>query len=163
MAQGDEKGETKPGAYSRVERPPYMEDIHMETPRSSPPTRRKSLQTRGEDGRGPYDNEDDDDDEDWTGQQRGSHPTNNCNSRLSLEGSVSARGQVLEIRTHAPLEKIAKFEGRRYRSYESLECIKTFPYDMKGTRKLQNDWCDPFSLSLGKSAKSWYRQLSKKT
>ncbi|GMF55691.1 unnamed protein product [Phytophthora fragariaefolia] len=34
---------------------------------------------------------------------------------------------------------------------------------MKGTRMPQNAWCEPFSLSLGRAAKSWYRQLSKKT
>ncbi|GMG17874.1 unnamed protein product [Phytophthora fragariaefolia] len=34
---------------------------------------------------------------------------------------------------------------------------------MKGTRMPQNSWCEPFSLSLGRAAKSWYRQLPKKT
>ena len=53
------------------------------------------------------------------------------------------------IRTHAPLENISKFEGRRYRPDESLEWIKTFTYEMKGMCKPQNDWCEPFSLSLG--------------
>ncbi|GMF62253.1 unnamed protein product [Phytophthora fragariaefolia] len=33
---------------------------------------------------------------------------------------------------------------------------------MKGTRMPQNSWCEPFSLSLGRAAKSWYRQLPKK-
>ena len=61
------------------------------------------------------------------------------------------------------LEKIAKLEGRRYRSDEALEWIKTFTYEMKGACKTQNHWCEPFSLSLGKATKSWYRQLSKKT
>ncbi|KAE9278376.1 hypothetical protein PF008_g28632 [Phytophthora fragariae] len=27
----------------------------------------------------------------------------------------------------------------------------------------QNSWCEPFSLSLGRASKSWYRQLPKKT
>ena len=67
---------------------------------------------REEDGRGPYDDDNDDDDEDWTRQQRGSNLMSNCNRRLSFEGSVSERGQVLEIRTHASLDKVAQFEGR---------------------------------------------------
>ena len=63
-AQGGEQGVTEAEAYSRVENLPYMEDVYMETPRSTSPTRRKSSQTRGEDGRGPYDDDYDDDDED---------------------------------------------------------------------------------------------------
>ncbi|GMF27709.1 unnamed protein product [Phytophthora fragariaefolia] len=34
---------------------------------------------------------------------------------------------------------------------------------MKGIRMPQNTWCEPLSLSLGRAAKSWYRQLPKKT
>ncbi|GMF52074.1 unnamed protein product [Phytophthora fragariaefolia] len=34
---------------------------------------------------------------------------------------------------------------------------------MKGTRMPQDSWCEPFSLCLGRAAKSWYRQLPKKT
>ena len=59
------------------------------------------------------------------------------------------------MRTHAPLENIAKFEERRYRSDEAFEWIKTLTYEMKGTGKSQNDWCELFSLSLGKAAKRW--------
>ena len=62
----------------------------MEAPTSSPPTRRKNLMMKGEDGRGPYD-DDDDDDEDRTREQRGDTSTNNCNRRLSFDGSLSER------------------------------------------------------------------------
>ncbi|KAE8908001.1 hypothetical protein PF003_g7958 [Phytophthora fragariae] len=34
---------------------------------------------------------------------------------------------------------------------------------MNGTRMPNESWCEPFSLSLGKAAKSWFRQLPKKT
>ena len=88
----------------------------METPRSFLPTRGKSLPMRGKYKRKPYDDDDDDLDDDWTRQQLGSTSTSNCNRLLSFDRSLSERGQVLKIRTHAPLEKIAKFEGRRCRS-----------------------------------------------
>ena len=77
----------------------------METPRSSLSTRGEKSPIRAEDGRGLYDNEDDDD-ENWTRQQRGRTSTNSCNRRLSFDRSFRKRGQVLEIRTHAPLEKM---------------------------------------------------------
>jgi hypothetical protein len=34
---------------------------------------------------------------------------------------------------------------------------------MKGSRTPKDSWCEPFSLCLGRAAKSWHRQLSKKT
>uniref|UniRef100_H3GD67 Retrotransposon gag domain-containing protein n=1 Tax=Phytophthora ramorum TaxID=164328 RepID=H3GD67_PHYRM len=50
----------------------------------------------------------------------------------------------------------------RYRSDDALQWIKRF-YEMKWTCKRQDEWCEPFSLSLGKAPKGWYRQLPKKT
>ena len=79
----------------------------METHRSSPSTKMKNSLLRKEDVRGPNDDDDDkDDDEDWTRQQSGINLTNNCNRRLSFDGSVSERGRVLERRTQSPQEKI---------------------------------------------------------
>ena len=66
-APGGEQDEREPDVFSRVERSPYVEDVHMEAPRSSLPTRGKRSPVRGEYGRGPNDYEDDDDD-DWTRQ-----------------------------------------------------------------------------------------------
>ncbi|KAE9186041.1 hypothetical protein PF004_g23195 [Phytophthora fragariae] len=83
--------------------------------------------------------------------------------QLSLEDSDRNRSNVLEVRTHAPLDKIAVFEGKRNRSEDSLQWLKRFIYEMKGTRMPNDSWCEPFSLSLGKAAKSWFRQLPKKT
>ncbi|KAE8898931.1 hypothetical protein PF007_g20575 [Phytophthora fragariae] len=51
----------------------------------------------------------------------------------------------------------------RNRSEDSLQWLKRFIYEMKGTRMPNDSWCEPFSLSLGKAAKSWFRQLPKKT
>uniref|UniRef100_H3GF40 Eukaryotic/viral aspartic protease n=1 Tax=Phytophthora ramorum TaxID=164328 RepID=H3GF40_PHYRM len=61
--------------------------------------------------------------------------------QLSFDGAESDRGQVLEIRTHVPLEKIATFDGKRYRSDDALQWIKRFIYEMKGTCKPQDEWC----------------------
>ena len=69
----------------------------------------------------------------------------------------------MEIRTHAPFEKTTIFEGKRYRYDDELQWIKRFTYEMKGTCQPQDEWCKPFSLCLEKAAKSWYRQLPKKT
>ena len=86
-ARRGDQDETEPGTFPRVKRSPYGEDVYMETPSSSSPTRRTNSPIIEEDGRGPYD--DFGDDEDWTWQQRGSNSTNNFNRRLSFDGSVS--------------------------------------------------------------------------
>ncbi|GMF18421.1 unnamed protein product [Phytophthora fragariaefolia] len=83
--------------------------------------------------------------------------------RLSLDDAERDRGHYREVRSHASLDKIAKFEGKRYRSDDSLQWLKRFIYEMKGTRMPQDSWCEPFSLCLGRAAKSWYRHLPKKT
>ncbi|KAE9163952.1 hypothetical protein PF004_g29986 [Phytophthora fragariae] len=83
--------------------------------------------------------------------------------RPKLIHSDRNRSNVLEVRTHASLDKIAVFEGKRNRSEDSLQWLKRFIYEMKGTRMPNDSWCEPFSLSLGKAAKSWFRQLPKKT
>ncbi|GMF59262.1 unnamed protein product [Phytophthora fragariaefolia] len=82
--------------------------------------------------------------------------------RLSLDDAKRDRGHYLEVRSHASLDKIAEFEGKRYRSDDSLQWLKVFIYEMKGTRMPQDSWCEPFSLCLGRAAKSWYRQLPKR-
>ncbi|GMF63362.1 unnamed protein product [Phytophthora fragariaefolia] len=83
--------------------------------------------------------------------------------RLSLDDAERDRGHYLEVRSHASLDKIAEFEGKRYRSDDSLRWLQRFIDEMKGTRMPQDSWYEPFSLWLGRAAKSWYRQLPKKT
>ncbi|EGZ15249.1 hypothetical protein PHYSODRAFT_260030 [Phytophthora sojae] len=82
---------------------------------------------------------------------------------LSFDDAESDRTQYLEVRTHASLDKIPMFEGKRYRPDDSLQWLKRFIYEMKGTRLAQDLWYEPFSLKLERGAKSWYRQLPKKT
>ena len=48
-------------------------------------------------------------------------------------------------------------------SDDAPQWIKQFMHETKGTCPSQNEWFEPFSLSFGKAAKSWYRPLSRKT
>ncbi|GMF61196.1 unnamed protein product [Phytophthora fragariaefolia] len=82
--------------------------------------------------------------------------------RLSYDEAEQDSSQYLELRTRFSLDKVAEFEGKRYRSDALHQWLKRFIYEMKGTRMPQNSWCEPFSLSLGRAAKSWYRQLPMK-
>lgn len=56
--------------------------------------------------------------------------------QLSLKGPDRSRSDVLEVRIHARLDKIAVFE--RNRSENSLQWLICFIYKMKGTR-MPND------------------------
>ena len=51
---------------------------------------------------------------------------------LSYGDAERERGQVMEIRTHVPLDNIAKFEEKRYRSDDALQWIKSFTYENEG-------------------------------
>ncbi|KAE8982920.1 hypothetical protein PF010_g22387 [Phytophthora fragariae] len=82
---------------------------------------------------------------------------------LSLEDSDRSRSNVLEVCTYTPLDKVAVFDGKRHRSEDSLQWLKRFIYEIKGTRMPNDSWCEPFSLSLGEAAKNWFLQLPKKT
>ncbi|KAG2762178.1 hypothetical protein Pcac1_g25998 [Phytophthora cactorum] len=82
---------------------------------------------------------------------------------LSFDKADQDTTQYLEVRSHVSLNKIAKFNGKRYRSDAALQWLKRFIYEMKGTRLPQNSCCEPFSLCLGRVANSWYRQLYEKT
>ncbi|POM80689.1 LOW QUALITY PROTEIN: Hypothetical protein PHPALM_1443, partial [Phytophthora palmivora] len=104
----------------------------------------------------------------WTGQQHGYRPSRDDTVKdqiyhLSKDRGDQGGSQYLELRSHVSLDKIDQFDGRRYRSDDSLQWLKRFIYEMKGTRMPQDSWCEPFSLSLGRTAKSWYRQLPRKT
>ncbi|GMF61224.1 unnamed protein product [Phytophthora fragariaefolia] len=139
---------------------PYFEDSHMLTPKKGKP--------RG----GRYDHLYDASDEAELGDSRDDSAdlrgdrdemVKDQIRRLSYYEAERGGSQYLERRTHFSLDKVAEFEGKRYRSDASLQWLKRFIYEMKGTRMPQISWCEPFSLSLGRAAKSWYRQLPKKT
>ncbi|POM72145.1 LOW QUALITY PROTEIN: Hypothetical protein PHPALM_11192 [Phytophthora palmivora] len=52
---------------------------------------------------------------------------------LSNDRGDQGGSQYLELRSHVSLDKIAQFDGRRYRSDDSLQWLKRFIYEMKGT------------------------------
>ncbi|OWY95166.1 hypothetical protein PHMEG_00034900 [Phytophthora megakarya] len=57
----------------------------------------------------------------------------------------------IEITTHLPLGNIKSFSGYRNKSEKSVQWIRTFIYEMKGTHIPPNDWCMAFegrSLAL---------------
>ncbi|KAG6621956.1 uncharacterized protein IUM83_07500 [Phytophthora cinnamomi] len=69
----------------------------------------------------------------------------------------------IEVATHRPLGQIKAFSGTRNKSENSMQWLRAFVYEMKGTRASPNDWCMPFELSLRDGHLHWYRQLPKKT
>ncbi|OWZ09490.1 hypothetical protein PHMEG_00017805 [Phytophthora megakarya] len=69
----------------------------------------------------------------------------------------------IEIAKHLPLENIKQFSGYRNKSEKSMQWLRTFIYEMKGTHTPPNDWCMAFELSLQDGALHWYRQLPCKT
>ncbi|KAG2769310.1 hypothetical protein PC129_g23458 [Phytophthora cactorum] len=77
--------------------------------------------------------------------------------------TTSDSGPRLELASHIPLDRIKLFSGRRSRSDNSMQWLKTFALEMKGTRTLPDEWCAAFELSLRDGAIHWFRQLPKKT
>ncbi|GMF59227.1 unnamed protein product [Phytophthora fragariaefolia] len=159
-----ETPETKKGkkeVFRATKGTPYYEDSHMQTP--------KTLKCRSARYAEFYDAADeaelrgDDSDEGRDYPDSADDSAKDVIRRLSLDDAERDRGHYLEVRSHASLDKIAEFEGKRYRSDDSLQWLKRFIYEMKGARMPQDSWCEPFSLWLGRAAKSWYRQLPKKT
>ncbi|GMF28751.1 unnamed protein product [Phytophthora fragariaefolia] len=54
----------------------------------------------------------------------------------------------VELATHRPLAQIKAFSGLRNKSENSMQWLRTFVYEMKGTRTPPNEWCMVFELSL---------------
>ncbi|KAE8877773.1 hypothetical protein PF003_g38064 [Phytophthora fragariae] len=159
---------------------PYMQDSHMVTPRSvdrsdrlakeneasftMPNTRRTTV--RPPEKRFEAREESSDSDEDrfdpdyFDGDQTGEW------ARQVRELSA-ANGRSnpprLEIATHLPLGNIKPFLGTRNKSERSMQWLRKFMYEMKGTHTPTNEWCMAFELSLQDGALHWYRQLPRKT
>ncbi|POM61018.1 hypothetical protein PHPALM_30036 [Phytophthora palmivora] len=152
--------ETKKGERFRATAgTPYFEDSHMLSPKKS----RTRL------GRNKWESEEDNsaEAEEGSDDDHGYRPSRDETVKDQIYHLSNDRGdqggsQYLELRSHVSLDKIAQFDGRRYRSDDSLQWLKRFIYEIKGTRMPQDSWCEPFSLSLGRTAKSWYRQLPRK-
>ncbi|KAE9130345.1 hypothetical protein PF010_g3883 [Phytophthora fragariae] len=162
---------------------PYFHDSHMVTPRSTSRTDRLSRESeasRGTRGTRPTtstrrttrrfvpheDSSDDDSGEDYT--DRGDDPDSPTDelTRQILEVSETERLNStprLELATHRPLAQIKHFTGSRNKSENSMQWLREFVYEMKGTHTPPNEWCMAFELSLRDGALHWYRQLPKKT
>ncbi|EGZ09339.1 hypothetical protein PHYSODRAFT_339685 [Phytophthora sojae] len=69
----------------------------------------------------------------------------------------------LEVAMHRPLGQIPTFSGACNRSENSMQWLRAFVYEMKGTHAPPNEWCMPFKLRLRDGAVHWHRQLTKKT
>ncbi|GMF52934.1 unnamed protein product [Phytophthora fragariaefolia] len=69
----------------------------------------------------------------------------------------------LELATHRPLAQVKAFSSLRNKSENSMQWLRIFVYEMKGTRTPPNEWCMSFELSLRDGALHWYRQLPRKT
>ncbi|GMF40612.1 unnamed protein product [Phytophthora fragariaefolia] len=114
---------------------PYYEDSHMQTP--------KTLKGRSARYAEFYDAADeaelggDDSDEGRNYRDSAEASAKDVIRRISVDESESDRGYYLEVRSHASLDKIAEFEGKRYRFDDSLQWLKRLIYEMKGTRMPQ--------------------------
>ncbi|EGZ10299.1 hypothetical protein PHYSODRAFT_247149 [Phytophthora sojae] len=174
------KGATDDGVFAtKGEASPYMQDSHMVTPRSTDRSECLAREneasfatpgTRGATGRRSgrrYDLQDDSSDSDddlgpdyyegdlpseWARQVRELSATDNQSSTPKLE-----------IATHLRFANIKPFYGTRDKSEHSMQWLRTFIYEMKGTHAPPNEWCMPFELKLRDGALHWCRQLPRKT
>ncbi|EGZ29927.1 hypothetical protein PHYSODRAFT_323378 [Phytophthora sojae] len=136
------KAATDDGVFAvKGEASPYMQDSHMVTPRSTDRTKRLARET--EVGDLPSE---------WARQVRERSATDNHSSTPKLE-----------ITTHLPLCNIMSFYGVRDKSEHSMQWLRTFVYEMRGTHAPPNEWCMPFELKLRDGALYWCRQLPRKT
>ncbi|KAG2785621.1 hypothetical protein PC129_g22876 [Phytophthora cactorum] len=76
--------------------------------------------------------------------------------------TMSDSGPRLELASHIPLNRIKLFSKRRNKSDNSIQWLKTFEFEMKGTRTRPDEWCAAFERSLRDDAIHWFRQLPKK-
>ncbi|EGZ07147.1 hypothetical protein PHYSODRAFT_252538, partial [Phytophthora sojae] len=167
---------------AKTEGSPYFQDSHMVTPRSasradriaresegSPrersrqrsSTRRSSRRFTPRD-----DSSSDEDDNDNIDYEDGFDSPSDELARQVREVSEMERLSStprLKIATHQPLAQIKNFSGARNRSENSMQWLRAFVYEKKGTHTPPNEWCMAFELSLRDGALHWYRQLPKRT
>ncbi|GMF32075.1 unnamed protein product [Phytophthora fragariaefolia] len=134
----------------KTEGTPYFQDSHMVTPRSSNRTDRLARDTEASNAQ--RDAEYDDPSDELARQVREVSEMERLNSTPRLE-----------LATHRPLAQIKVFSGLRNKSENSMQWLRTFVYEMKGTRTPPNEWCMAFELRLRDGALPWYRQLPRKT
>ncbi|POM66878.1 Hypothetical protein PHPALM_17197 [Phytophthora palmivora] len=138
-----ETPETKKGERFRATAgTPYFEDSHMLSPKKS----RTRL------GRNKWESEEDysaeaeeDSNDDRVYRPSRDETVKGQIYHLSNDRGHQGGSQYLELRSHVSLDKIAQFDGRRYRSDDSLQWLKRFIYERKGTRMPQDPWTRYYS------------------
>ncbi|OWY92322.1 Eukaryotic/viral aspartic protease, partial [Phytophthora megakarya] len=109
-----------------------------------------------------YDSSSDDDDDpfDFYGDQTTEFAQQ---IRELTEMEVMNSTPRIELLQHRPLTQITPFRGRLDESENSMQWLRGFVYEMKGTHTPPNEWCVAFQLSLRDGAVHWHRALSRKT
>ncbi|POM80745.1 Hypothetical protein PHPALM_1377 [Phytophthora palmivora] len=163
-----------------AEASPYMQDSHMVTQRSASRSERlaeetESLRptpnTRQETGRRParnYDSPEDSSDSDSDSgdiDYLGGDLTEEWARQIRELNKAETKSSTprLKLAIHLPLGNIKPYFGLRNKSEKSMQWLRTFIYEVKGTHTPPNEWCMAFELSLQDGALCWYRQLPRKT
>ncbi|GMF39353.1 unnamed protein product [Phytophthora fragariaefolia] len=168
----------------KTEGTPYFQDSHMVTLRSSSRTDRLARDTeasnaqrgaaRASSGRSrrrfvPRDDSSDDDsgEDDYYRKEDAEYddPSDELARQVREVSEMERLNSTprLELATHRPLAQIKAFSGLRNKSENPMQWLRTFVYEMKGTRTPSNEWCMAFDLSLRDGALHSYRQLPRKT
>ncbi|GMF24388.1 unnamed protein product [Phytophthora fragariaefolia] len=168
----------------RTEGTPYFQDSHMVTPRSSNRADRLARDAeasntqqgnaRASSGRShrrfvPRDDSSDDDNDDGDYYRKEDAEYDGPSDELARQvREVSEMERLnstlrLELATHRPLAQIKAFSGLHNKSDNSMQWLRTFVDEVKGTRTPPNEWWMAFELSLRDGALHWYRQLPRKT
>ncbi|KAE8974392.1 hypothetical protein PR002_g25929 [Phytophthora rubi] len=174
-------GDSKVGVFAaKGLASPYMQDSHMVTPRSvdrsdrlakeneasftTPNTRRTTVRPPEKKFEAREESSDSDEDrfdpDYYDGDQTGEWARQVRELSAANGRSNTPR---LEIATHLPLGNIKPFLGNRNKSERSMQWLRKFMYEMKGTHTPTNEWCMAFELSLQDGALHWYSQLPRKT
>ncbi|OWY92892.1 hypothetical protein PHMEG_00037906 [Phytophthora megakarya] len=142
FAHDDSKIRDPPGASGEGDRGVETNTLH------SPRHRTASLLILRSPGRivgfGEFDYLEGDLIEEWYGQIRELSKADNRNPTPRLE-----------FTTHLPLGNIKLFSGFRNKREKSMQWLRSFIYEMKGTNTPPNDWCMMFELSLQDGALHW--------
>ncbi|GMF40021.1 unnamed protein product [Phytophthora fragariaefolia] len=178
IEQGNLKPTTTGGVFSPTAgRSPYFQDSHMVPPRSAMRQERadraadnskateNTRRGTGRSMRRRYQADDDSSSEDESYDGDGGVQMNEYMRQIRelTDSEQSYATPRIEVATHRPLGQIKPFSGRKYKSENSMQWLRSFIYEMKGTRAPPNEWCMPFELSLRDGALHWHRQLPKKT
>ncbi|OWZ23668.1 Eukaryotic/viral aspartic protease, partial [Phytophthora megakarya] len=126
---------------------PYMHDSYMVTPRSEDRQERVVMETdewkptpstRQDTGRSRFQ---------WCDLQEDLSDSEDEIQELSKAENKDTTLRP-EIATHRPLDNIKTFSGLHNKNENSMEWLRGFIYDMKGTHTPPNEWCMAFEVRL---------------